>query len=79
MAGIIEFYAGCILQNLFEADWHVAVNHENNTCFENGLVMSYADCKYFAGLVETSKNAAENKNAILVLAFQTPQHFMHFG
>ncbi len=30
---------------------HVAVNHENDTCFENGLVMGYVDCKYFAGLV----------------------------
>ncbi len=33
----------------------VAVNHENDTCFENRLVMGYADCKYYAGLVETSK------------------------
>ena len=24
----------------------VAVNHENDTCFENGVVMGYADCKY---------------------------------
>ena len=34
---------------------NVAVNHENDTCFENGLVMGYADCKYSAGLVETPK------------------------
>ncbi len=33
----------------------VAVNHENDTCFENGIVMGYADCKYFAGLVEAPK------------------------
>ena len=33
----------------------VAVNHEYDTCFKNGLVMGYADCKYFAGSVETSK------------------------
>ena len=26
-----------------------------NTYFENGLVMGYADCKYFPGLAETSK------------------------
>ena len=39
---------------MFEAP-PVAVNHENDTCFENGLVMGYADCKYFADLVETSK------------------------
>ncbi len=33
----------------------VAVNHENDTYLENGLVMGYADCKYYAGLVEPSK------------------------
>ncbi len=33
----------------------VAVNHENDTCFENGLVMGYADCKCCVGLVETPK------------------------
>ncbi len=33
----------------------VAVNSENDTYFENGPVMGYADCKYYAGLVETSK------------------------
>ncbi len=33
----------------------VAVNHENDTCFENGLVMGYAVCKYYSGLVETPK------------------------
>ncbi len=33
----------------------VVVNHENDTCFENGLVMGYTDCKYFAGFVEISK------------------------
>ncbi len=33
----------------------VAVNHENDTCFGNGLVMGYADCKCSAALVETSK------------------------
>ncbi len=33
---------------------YVAVNHENDTCFGNGLVMGYADCKCLAGLVETS-------------------------
>ena len=49
-----EFEGGlkviAVLYNLF-----VAVNHENDTCFENRLVMDYADCKHFAGLVETSK------------------------
>ena len=33
----------------------VAVNRENDICFENGHVMGYADCKYYAGLVETPK------------------------
>ena len=33
----------------------VAVNHENDTCFGNGLVMGYEDCKYLADLGETSK------------------------
>ncbi len=31
----------------------VAVNHENDTCFGNGLVMGSADCLYYAGLVKT--------------------------
>ena len=35
--------------------YHVVVNHENDTCFGNGLVIGYADCKCLAGLVETSK------------------------
>ncbi len=26
-----------------------------------------------------NKKASENKNAILVFAFQTPQHFTHLG
>ncbi len=34
---------------------NVAVNRENDTCFENRLVMGYADCKYYAGLVGTPK------------------------
>ncbi len=34
---------------------NVAVNRENDTCFENGLVMGYTDSKYFADLVEASK------------------------
>ena len=33
----------------------VAVNHGYDTYFGNGLVMGYADCKCFAGLIETSK------------------------
>ena len=33
----------------------VAVSRENDTCSGNGLVMGYAECKYFAGFVETSK------------------------
>ncbi len=33
----------------------VAVNHENDTYFGNGLVMGYADCKCLVGLVETLK------------------------
>ena len=31
----------------------VAANHENDTCFENGLVMGSADCMYYVGLVKT--------------------------
>ena len=31
----------------------VAANHENDTFFENGLVMGSADCVNYAGLVET--------------------------
>ncbi len=33
----------------------VAVNRENDTCFGKELVMGSADCKYYAGLVETPK------------------------
>ncbi len=33
----------------------VSVNHGYDRYFGNGLVMGYADCKYLAGLVETSK------------------------
>ncbi len=29
----------------------VAANHENDTCFGNGLVMGSADCIDYAGLV----------------------------
>ena len=29
----------------------VAANHENDTCFGNGLVMGFADCVNYAGLV----------------------------
>ncbi len=52
----------CVSNNCADAvDWllmHVhivGVNHEKDTCFEKELVMGYADCKCFAGLVETSK------------------------
>ena len=41
------------MQYIFKED--VAVNHENDTYFGNGLVMGYADCRCLAGLVETSK------------------------
>ncbi len=45
----------CLARLFFLFICNVAVNHENDTCFENGLVMGYADCKCYAGLVETSK------------------------
>ncbi len=30
----------------------VAANHENDTCFQVGLVMGIADCIFYAGLDE---------------------------
>ncbi len=33
----------------------VAVNHENDTCFGNRLVMGSADCLYYAALVKHQK------------------------
>ncbi len=40
-----------------EMDWPqfvlVKANHENDTCFKNGLVMGPADCINYAGLVKT--------------------------
>ncbi len=47
----------CYLVREGERVMVVAVNHENDTCFENGLVIGYAGCKYSAGLVETPKVA----------------------
>ncbi len=44
-----------ILLNHMAGKCTVAVNHEHDTCFGNEIVMGYADCKYLAGLVETSK------------------------
>ncbi len=35
----------------------VAANHENDTCFGNGLVMGSADCMYYAGLVKVAHGA----------------------
>ncbi len=40
---------------------HVAANHENNTCFGNGLVMGSADCINYAGLVETLEKFFKRK------------------
>ena len=48
----------------------VAVNHENETYFENGLVMGYADCKCYAGLVETLKVVSNCKPGPLSDALQ---------
>ncbi len=33
----------------------MVANHENDTCFGNGLVMSSTDCINYAGVVETSE------------------------
>ncbi len=43
---------GSSVQYLSKLFNHVAANHENDTCFENGLVMGSADYMYYAGLVK---------------------------
>ena len=43
----------------------VVANHENETYFENRLVMGYADRKYYAGLVETLKVVSKRKPSML--------------
>ncbi len=40
---------------------NVEVSHENDPCFENRLVMGYADCKHYAGLVETPERCVKRK------------------
>ncbi len=44
---------------------HVANNRESDTCVGKGLVMGYADCKYYVGLVETSKSCFKRKHSPL--------------
>ena len=39
----------------------VAANHENDTCFWNGLVMGLADCVNQSGLVKTLKKSLKGK------------------
>ncbi len=39
----------------------VAVNRENDTCFENGLVMGSAGYSHYAGLVKTPKSCFKRK------------------
>ena len=39
----------------------VAANHENDTCFGNGLVMGSADCINCAGLVKTLEKLFRRK------------------
>ncbi len=39
----------------------VAANHENDTCFGNGLVMGSADCIVYAGLVKTLERLFKRK------------------
>ena len=38
-----------------------AANHENDTCFGNGLVMGSADCKGHAGLAKTPEKLFRRK------------------
>ena len=51
------------LSNLVDLQYSVcvAVNHENDTCFGNGLVMGSADCPYYAGLVKTTEKLFKRK------------------
>ncbi len=39
----------------------VAANHENDTCFGNGLVMGSTDCIDYAGLVKTLEKLSKLK------------------
>ncbi len=39
----------------------VVANRENETCFENGLVMGFADCVNLAGLVITLERLFKRK------------------
>ena len=39
----------------------VAANHENDTCFGNGLVMGSADCIDYTGLVKTLEKLFKRK------------------
>ncbi len=48
----------------------VAVNHENDACFENGLVMGSADCMYYAGLVN------DRHRQILSIHVWCPYHIL---
>ena len=41
--------------------WCVAANHENDTCFGNGLVMGSADCMDYARLVKTLEKLFKRK------------------
>ena len=40
---------------------YVAANHENDTCFGNGLVMGSTDCINYAGLVKTPEKLFKRK------------------